>query len=194
MLFGKLSELGGARSPCVPAQDGRFWPGVEASLENYVIFFCNQYSQKGRCFKKEAAFFILVRRLDRKCCRSGSCRNDAAPYYCAKYPGILHNLRSHLDFLGLSDYILSNLAEPSNQHQLHLFNQSKFPLKGGGGGEKIQNTVYKIDYYGSVLQQFICLTNNKENIYLQNFFFFLLWEAINCCTPTTTMRRKKSST
>lgn len=38
-----------------------------------------------------------------------------------------------------------------------------------GGGE-IQNTVYKIDYYGSVLQQFI-RKNNNENTYLQNFFF-----------------------
>lgn len=59
--------------------------------------------------------------------------------YCAKYPGILHNLRSHLDFL--SDYILSNLAEPSNQHQLHLFNQSKFPLKGGGGRKNTKHSL-----------------------------------------------------
>lgn len=37
----------------------------------------------------------------------------------------------------------------------------------------IQNTVYKIDYYGSVLQQFIHRKNNNENTYLQNFFFAL---------------------
>lgn len=96
-----------------------------------MSFFCNQYSQKRRCFK-ESSFFFFGRRLDRKCCRSGSCRNNAAPYFCTKHPDILHNLRSHLDFLGLSDYILSNLAAPSNQHQLHLFNHSNFPLKGGG--------------------------------------------------------------
>lgn len=51
-----------------------------------------------------------------------------SPNILTVHDGILHILRSHLDFLGLSDVILSNLAEPSNQQQLHqrrfLINQS----------------------------------------------------------------------
>lgn len=55
-------------------------------------------------------------------------QRDISTNILTVHNSILHNLRSRLDFLGLSDYILSNLAEPSNQQQLHqrrfIINQS----------------------------------------------------------------------
>lgn len=81
------AERGRPASPLKMDGSGLEWKPASRIMS---FFFCNQYSQKRRCFKrKQLFFFFLVRRLDRKCCRSGSCRNDAAPYYCAKYPGII---------------------------------------------------------------------------------------------------------
>lgn len=57
----------------------------------------------------------------------------------------------------------------------------------------IQNTAYKIDYYGSVLQQFIHCKNNNENTYLQNFFFFAL-ESYKLLYTHDKNNGKKSST
>lgn len=134
LLFGKLSELGGARSPRALAPRPRSrWDGFGLEgrpASGIMSFSCSKYSQKRRWFKGSGSFWQEARQemLSISFLQNKTRQRIISTNIPSVHNGILHNLRSRLDFLGLSDYICSNLAEPSNQQQLHqrhfLINQS----------------------------------------------------------------------